>query len=72
MLIVRETGVKIIFVDGETFSCDGRLMDDKHLGITSPPETHQALRRAATSQRRTMAAMALWIIEQWLRDNGFL
>lgn len=51
------------------------LMDDRskvHLGIKIADDVKAALVAAAKVHRRSITAMALWIIEQWLRENGFL
>ena len=42
------------------------------MNISPSVETYAALERAAKSRKIKVSAVVLWIVESWLRDNGFL
>ncbi len=43
-----------------------------YLGVQMPLEIKEALQRAAKADHRTLSSKAIKILEDWLRDNGFL
>jgi hypothetical protein len=42
------------------------------LGIRLEPDMHEALARAARDDARSMSAMAVNILADWLREHGYL
>lgn len=42
------------------------------LGVRVPPETKEALERAAQADMRSMASLIEKILTDWLRERGYL
>lgn len=44
----------------------------EHLGVRLPKQTKQALREAAEADKRTVTSLIEKIVDDWLKEKGFL
>jgi hypothetical protein len=48
------------------------MESDSVLNMRVPTQVKKALSRAADEHLRSMSSMAVWVLSEWLNENGYL